>query len=178
MLRLGRCSGFFSGCGARASHRRGFSCCEAQALQGERASGVTVRGPRSCSSWTLEYRLSSRGAWAYWIFPDQRSDSCLLHWQVDSFPLNHQGSLVLWLFDAVVLTAALLPVPGSVLPPVRWSSWPAGQLFIYTKALPREFGMDMYTLLYLKWTYHRTQAGRSYPTSKVRSSGCALLEQP
>ena len=56
-----------------------------------------------------------------------------------------------------VLTAALRPVPASVLPPVRWSLWPAGQLFIYTKSLPREFGMDMYTLLCLKWTYCRTQ---------------------
>ena len=110
LLGLGRCSGFFSGCGARTSHRRGFSCCGAQALQGERASGGMVRGPRSCSSWTLEYRLSSRGAWAYWIFPDQRSDSCLLHWQVDSFLLNQQGSPASWLLDAVVLTAALLPV--------------------------------------------------------------------
>ena len=56
-----------------------------------------------------------------------------------------------------VLTAALLPVPASVLPPVRWSLWPAGQLFIYMKSLPREFGMDMYTLLCWKWTYRRTQ---------------------
>ena len=56
-----------------------------------------------------------------------------------------------------VLTAALLPVPASVLPPVRWSLWPAGQLFIYMKSLPREFGMDMYTLLCLKWTYRRTK---------------------
>ena len=26
------------------------------------------------------------------IFPDQGSNSCLLHWQVDSQPLRHQGS--------------------------------------------------------------------------------------
>ena len=26
------------------------------------------------------------------IFPDQGSNPCLLHWQVDSLPLNHQGS--------------------------------------------------------------------------------------
>ena len=136
-----------------------------------------VRGPRSCSSWTLEYRLSSRGAWAYWIFPDQRSDSCLLHWQVDSFPLNQQGSPASWLLDAVVLTAALLPVQA-LHSPSELVLVASTSAVIYTKALPREFGMDMYTLLYLKWTYHRIQAGRSYPTSKVRSSGCALLEQP
>ena len=27
------------------------------------------------------------------IFPDQRLNSCLLHWQADSYPLRHQGSL-------------------------------------------------------------------------------------
>ena len=29
---------------------------------------------------------------AYGIFPDQGLDLCLLHWQVDSYPLYHQGS--------------------------------------------------------------------------------------
>ena len=27
------------------------------------------------------------------IFPDQGSNPCLLHWQADSLPLDHQGSL-------------------------------------------------------------------------------------
>ena len=26
------------------------------------------------------------------IFPDQGSNPCLLHWQVDSLPLSHEGS--------------------------------------------------------------------------------------
>ena len=30
-----------------------------------------------------------------WIFLDQGSNPCLLHWQVDSLPLSHQGSLVM-----------------------------------------------------------------------------------
>ena len=29
---------------------------------------------------------------AYGIFPDQGSNPCPLHWQVDSLPLSHQGS--------------------------------------------------------------------------------------
>ena len=44
-------------CGARASHRGGFSCCRAQAL-GSRASCRLS----SCGSWALECRLSSCGA--------------------------------------------------------------------------------------------------------------------
>ena len=29
------------------------------------------------------------------IFPDQGSNLCLLHWQVDSYLLRHQGSLII-----------------------------------------------------------------------------------
>ena len=52
----------------------GFSCCGAQVL-GTRA---------------LEHRLRSRGAWvqllcSMWVFPDQASKLCPLHWQADSF---------------------------------------------------------------------------------------------
>ena len=32
------------------------------------------------------------------IFPGQGSNPCLLHWQVDSLPLSHQGSPILCLF--------------------------------------------------------------------------------
>ena len=50
------------------------------------------------ASLAVEHRLTS--AWAsvfaaYEIFPDQGSNLCLLHGQVDSFPLSHQGSPVL-----------------------------------------------------------------------------------
>ena len=54
------------------------------------ASGVTARRLSNCGLWALEHRLSyskSRG-----IFPDQRSNPCLLHRQTDSLPLSHQGS--------------------------------------------------------------------------------------
>ena len=34
------------------------------------------------------------GPWHSGIFPYQRLDPRLLHWQVDSLPLNHQGSLI------------------------------------------------------------------------------------
>ena len=35
------------------------------------------------------------------IFPDQGSDSCLLHWQADSIPLSRQGSPQLGIFVRV-----------------------------------------------------------------------------
>ena len=42
-------------------------------------------------------RLSSCGTWAWFLYrmgisPDQGLNPCPLHWQVDSYPLCHQGS--------------------------------------------------------------------------------------
>ena len=70
-----------SSCGAWAPHWGGFSCCGAQ---------------------TREHRLNSVAheltcSVACGAFPDQGSNPCLLHWQVDSLPLSHQGSLCLFL---------------------------------------------------------------------------------
>ena len=84
------------GCSVRASHPHGFSYCRTQAL-GPRASGIAAHELNSCGSWTLERRLNSCGVWiscstACGILPNQVSNSCLLHWQVDSLPLSHQGS--------------------------------------------------------------------------------------
>ena len=62
-------SGGTLGCGARASHCGGFSCCGSRAL-GAWASVAVARG-LSCSA-------------ACEIFPDQGSNPCPLHRQVDS----------------------------------------------------------------------------------------------
>ena len=61
----------FASCGAQVSHCGGFSCA-AQALG---CTGSTV----------VVHRLSA-------IFLDPGLNSCLLHCQVDSLPLSHQGS--------------------------------------------------------------------------------------
>ena len=79
--------GLFSSCGAQASYCSGFSCWGARALElkdfsncGLQSTGLVVaaHGP-SCSG-------------ACRIFPDQGSNTCLLHWQADSLPPSHQGS--------------------------------------------------------------------------------------
>ena len=62
------------------------------------ASAVAAGGLRSCGSQAMRHRLfivlehglscsATRG-----IIPDQGSNPCLLHWQVDSLPLSQQGS--------------------------------------------------------------------------------------
>ena len=65
---------------------------------GLRASVVAAHGLGSCDMRALECTGSValvRGlscSSACGIFPDQGSNLCLLHWQVDSSPLSHQGS--------------------------------------------------------------------------------------
>ena len=82
-------------CGARASHCGGFSSCGARAL-GMRASVVVARGLQSTGSVVVVHGLSCSAAGG--IFPDQGSNPCPLHWQVDSQPLRHQGSPGNWIF--------------------------------------------------------------------------------
>ena len=44
------------------------------------------------------------------IFLDQGSNPCLLHWQVDSLPLSHQGSpIILFLINYIFLCLTKLP---------------------------------------------------------------------
>ena len=85
---------------AQASHCGGFSCCRAQAL------GHV--GFSSCSVWAQQLRFPGPGAQAHrvscsmacGIFLDQGSNPCILHWQVDSLPLSHQGSpITIFLFQ-------------------------------------------------------------------------------
>jgi len=58
----------------QASYCSGLSCCGAQSL-GRVGSIVVALSPAACGT-----------------FPDQGSNLCLLHWQVDLLSLNHQGS--------------------------------------------------------------------------------------
>ena len=94
---LSSCGGLLSGCGSQASRGSGFSGCRAQILE--------PGGCRSCSAWAqqlwrarsraqatlvLAPRLSRSSACGY--FPDQGPNPHPLLWQVDSYPLYHQGS--------------------------------------------------------------------------------------
>ena len=78
-------------------------CTTALSSCGERGPlFITVRGPLTiAASLVAEHRLqmcrlSSCGSRAQplrgGILPDQGSNPCALHWQVDSQPLRHQGS--------------------------------------------------------------------------------------
>ena len=69
-------------------------------LQSVWTSVVVGQGLSSRDSQALEHRLSTCGIWLSCpaasgedgIFPDQGSNPYLLHWQVDSVPLDKQGS--------------------------------------------------------------------------------------
>ena len=75
-----------SNCGAWTSHHGGFSRCGARTL-GTWVSVVAI--PRLSS---VTHGLSCSEARE--IFPDQGRNSCLLHCQVDSLLLSHQGNPV------------------------------------------------------------------------------------
>ena len=83
---------------SEAFPRGGFSC-------GARALGTRALGTRALGTRALVFAahgLLSVGlvvvvrelscSAAGWIFPDQGSNLCLLHWQASSYPLYHQGS--------------------------------------------------------------------------------------
>ena len=68
--------GLLSSCSLGTSHCSGFSCCRARAL----SAGASV---------AVAHRLNCPAASA--IFPDQGWNPCPLYWQVESYPLDHQG---------------------------------------------------------------------------------------
>ena len=76
-LGLHCCVRTLSGCGKRASHCSGFSHCRAWTLGHTGFSSCSTKAQQPC---------------ACGIFPGQESNSYPLHWQVDSQPLDHQGS--------------------------------------------------------------------------------------
>ena len=69
--------GLLSSCSAQASHCSDFLCCGAW-VPGAEASVAVAQG-LSCSK-------------ECGIFLDQGLNPCPRHWQVDSYPLSHQGS--------------------------------------------------------------------------------------
>ena len=77
--------GLLSSCGVRAFHCDGFSCCRTPAL------GLMVAAaPEFQSAGSIVVaRLSCSTACG--IFPYQGWNPRLLHWQMDSLPLSHQG---------------------------------------------------------------------------------------
>ena len=74
-----------------------------QGLWGTQASAVAALGPQSTGSTVVAHRLSCSVSCE--IFLNQGPNLCLLHWQADSLPLSHQGSLH-WLFSVTE------PIPG------------------------------------------------------------------
>ena len=85
-------------CDVWAFHCGGLACGGAWDL-GWWASAIVAHRLSNCDSWALELGLSGCGAHRFScsearrVFPGQGSNPCPLHWQVDSCPLYHQGSL-------------------------------------------------------------------------------------
>ena len=105
---------------------------------GSRVPAHQVHGFNSCSSQALRtgstvvaHRL--RFSMACETFPDQRLNTRLLHWQLDSLPLSQQGSLCCAVFSCPVVSGSLQPhgleptrllCPRGFSRPEHWSGWP------------------------------------------------------
>ena len=91
-----------------------------QSTSPRRAGSVIVAHGPSCSA-------------ACGIFPNQGSNPCPLHWQADSQPLRHQGSLGTIFFSKNLLSACTTHFPVNVL-----CSSPKASMFIlvYRYTLP------------------------------------------
>ena len=81
--------GVLSSCGAQASHSVASLVVE-NGLSVTQASVIAAPGLQSTSSVVVAKGLSCFTACE--ILLDQGLNLCLLHWQVDSLPLSHQGS--------------------------------------------------------------------------------------
>ena len=73
------------------------SCCQGHLHPSCRAQASHCGVFSYCRTWALGHRLSSCGAWAQLLrgtlnLPRPGIEPCPLNWQVDSCPLNHQGS--------------------------------------------------------------------------------------
>ena len=82
--------------------RAGLHCCSGFSLvEASRVySLVMVCGLRSSGSRALEHRLSSCGTCG--IFWNQGLNPRLLHWEADSWPLSHQGSPTMSVFNVSI----------------------------------------------------------------------------
>ena len=80
----------------------GFSLWELLLLQ-----SMDSRAPRLQSGEPLEHRVNSCETRASllcgtWDLPGPGLNLCLLHWQVDSLPLSHQGSPLVFFFHTLL----------------------------------------------------------------------------
>ena len=90
-----------------------------------RCAGLSLSRPLVAEHRLQTRRLSSCGSRAQllrgmWIFPDQGSNPCPLHWQADSQPLHHQGS----------------PIPQFWMSVVSWCcGWTSNLIACYTNII-------------------------------------------
>ena len=92
-------------------------------------------GCRHTGSVAVAHRLSScvshrlNCSAACGIFPDQGSNLCLLYWQVNSYPLSHQGNPFSFLFISIFILPLFSPPRFSFLLALNIFSFPPYSFF-------------------------------------------------
>ena len=74
---------------------------------GSKAQGFSGCGPLAWSTASIAVASRPSGPAACGIFPDQGLNPWLLHWQMDSLPLSHQGSPFIFLSKRQILQEVL-----------------------------------------------------------------------
>ena len=78
-----------------------FDCFDLLAVQGTLKSLCQHHSPKASIIWCSAFFMIQLShpymTMACGIFPDQGSNPCFLHWQVDSLPLSHQGNPITYL---------------------------------------------------------------------------------
>ena len=103
-----QCVGATLRCCGQTSHGGSFSCCRAQAL-GAGFSNCSSQALEHTSSVVVVHGLSCSSARG--IITDQGLNPSPLHWQVDSYPLQYQGSPQ---FNSVAQSCPTLVTPWTV----------------------------------------------------------------
>ena len=92
-----------------------------QGLQGTQASVAVPLGLQNTGSIVAAGWFTCSEACE--IFPDQGLSSCLLHWQMDSLPLSHQGSPSASIIHIHISILFQILFPYRLLQNIEQSSW-------------------------------------------------------
>ena len=89
---LSNCGVQASCCGAKTRGLAGFNNCSVIAASGLQNLGSVIAASRLQSMGSIIVARGFSCSVACGVFPDQGLNLYLLHWQVDSSPVSHQGS--------------------------------------------------------------------------------------
>ena len=161
-----QCVGATLRCCGQTSHGGSFSCCRAQAL-GAGFSNCSSQALEHTSSVVVVHGLSCSSARG--IITDQGLNPSPLHWQVDSYPLQYQGSPQ---FNSVAQSCPTLVTPWTVAQQASLSITDS-QSLLKLMSIESVMPSNHLILCHIPFSSHLQSfpASRSFPMSQFFASG-------